>query len=186
MQMGRTFSFSRSNSANSSTSGTSVRIAAGGSQADSAASTPRGSEDGGGTYNPYTSSSTLAALVHEAEKKAEANMAARLEALREEREQLAALNTQLTDELEATRAAASELHSRASVAEDSRSAASSVRFLSGEEGRHPFGAACSPMDLYIETHVLQTPVLAALRAWYSCPCSLNLPAPVHPRGCRPC
>jgi hypothetical protein len=129
--MGRTFSFSRSNSVGSNTSGASARITAGaGSQADSAsvASTPRAGYEGGdeGPYNPYASGGTLSALTREAERKAEAAAAAAVAQLRRQNEELQAANSALAVELEATQQQARELHSRATVAEDSRSAASQV------------------------------------------------------------
>lgn len=128
-KVGRTFSLTRSSSSATSSSATSARIAAGGSaagsQVGSVASTPRDSRDGEEPlYSPHPSSTTVAALAREAERKAESAVGARLAALAEERERLAAANARLAAELEAARETARDLHSRASVAEDSRSVAS--------------------------------------------------------------
>ncbi len=101
----------------------------------SAAATPRASS--GTPYDPYSSATVRAVLAASASRAADgpalSAAQAQLAALREERDRLAAQNAQLEAALVATRAdletaqvTARDLHSRATVAEESKSVASQV------------------------------------------------------------
>ena len=117
--MGRTLSFTRSSSTTSSRGGIPAPASArhiteeddGGSALSSAAATPRSSEVGS-FYDPF--------------KAAAAALQQQLVAAQAEKRELEGANEQLRAELQTARAAARDLHSRASVAEDSRGAASQV------------------------------------------------------------
>lgn len=145
LQVGRTFSFSsRSNSMTSQRSSTLPGGAAAdaadaysesGSVTSSAAATPRASS--GAPYDPYSSATVRAVLAASASRAPDAPTLsaaqAQLAVLREERERLAAQNAQMEAALAATRAdleaaqaTARDLHSRATVAEESKSVASQV------------------------------------------------------------
>lgn len=134
--MGRTLSFTRSSSTTSSRGGIPAPASArhiteeddGGSALSSAAATPRSSEVGS-FYDPF--------------KAAAAALQQQLVAAQAEKRELEGANEQLRAELQTARAAARDLHSRASVAEDSRGAASQVgagtnmAFVAGRWGLEP-------------------------------------------------
>ena len=117
LQVGRTFSFSTRSNSMTVTGGSQQGDAAGGGAAasvtSSAAATPRGGSPDASTisavYNPYDAA-------HQRE----------LVALQAERAALLEANADLQAQLDAALAAVREESSRASVAEDSKCAASSV------------------------------------------------------------
>lgn len=150
-----------------------------GSVASSAAATPRASS--GVPYDPHSSTSVRAVLAANASRGADgpalSAAQAQLAALREERERLAAQNAQLEAALAATRAdleaaqaTARDLHSRATVAEESKSAASQV------------GAGClAPHRCRLQpSSAAQVAGTADPRVYP--PALFTLPA----RSCRPC
>lgn len=183
--MGRTFSFSRSASA---TSARSNLIPAGASGDDevatpsgrssivsSAAATPRSEADGAGSelsfYNPL--------------RAVEIALQSKLQAAGVERAALEAANADLQAQLDAARAElgdarslSNQLSSRASVAEDSRSATSQVR--AAEEcrcGGKPACGCCAGMSWVLH---------ASAGCWPIVPPMLNQALPAFPAGRRRC